>query len=370
MFSLLVEALPSGRIIASGIPLTPPTVKLETGKAWACEIEIPAAAQAQGIHASSLPEWGCALWIDNGSRIVGGGILLEAPTITSDGDFKCICGGFLAYPVGQSWNQPRFDGVKIPIEDAIRKIWGYLTRPGGLSVKINIDKCGLTVGKEEKHVEFTTSSGEDVGFDAGPWRLNPWQTTDLGKTLEDLVKIGGYCPGESHQLDQDTGLMRHEISYKLTRGLRRQDISLIVGRNVHPVPELSGGLPYASEIYCIGAGEGDRTVISATLSRHTTGLRRCVSVSDKSADSATKALRTAREELAARRGGTKVKTFTVFDSPQLPLFMLHPGDEVQVIGDSEWGSLDQWVTIKSISWQLESDTATIEVEVPGTEGGY
>lgn len=71
MFSLLVEALPSGRIIASGIPLTPPTIKLETGKAWACEIEIPAAAQAQGIHASSLPEWGCALWIDNGSRIVG-----------------------------------------------------------------------------------------------------------------------------------------------------------------------------------------------------------------------------------------------------------------------------------------------------------
>ncbi|MDU5379581.1 MAG: hypothetical protein E6132_05995 [Actinomyces sp.] len=362
MISLIVEELPSGKILATGIPIVSPSPKFELNKAWSLDVTVPAAALASGLALEFLREWGCACWVDNGTQIVAGGILLQAPTITSEGDLRLECGGFLSYPVGQAWDAPRYDGIHVPVHQAVRMIWEHLIERSSLPVTVTIPTTTVTVGKPEEHKEFTTSTGEDVSFDAGPWRLNQWQTHDLGKTLDDLRVEAVWEVRETHRLNQDTGRVDHTVEYSQGFGARRHDIVLQVGLNVHPMPELEGGLPYATHVFCVGAGEGERTVVSPTLSRESVGLRRCVAVSDKGADSAKKATQTARSELALRRGGTRVKTFIMRETPGIPLSLISVGDWVQISGVTEWGAFSQWGRITSCDRVLESDSAVIEVE--------
>ena len=45
----------------------------------------------------------------------------------------------------------------------------------------------VRVGEEERDVNFSTGDGQDVSFETGPFRLNPVDTQDLAKTIEDLA---------------------------------------------------------------------------------------------------------------------------------------------------------------------------------------
>ena len=74
MISLIVEELPSGKILATGIPIVSPSPKFELNKAWSLDVTVPAAALASGLALDVLREWGCACWVDNGTQIVAGGI--------------------------------------------------------------------------------------------------------------------------------------------------------------------------------------------------------------------------------------------------------------------------------------------------------
>lgn len=258
--------------------------------------------------------------------------------------------GFSGFPKGKLYDGDKFFIQTDPL-DIVRHIWTYLQgRPGGnIGMVLDNTKVGRLIGTKLEQVEFDTQAGP-VSFEAGPYKLNWWETDDLGGRIDDLATEQDFDYQEWHEWNAAKTVVLHRIRHGVPRiGTRRSDIRFVVGENVTvPPTESFNADSYASEVYVRGAGEG-RTMIRGYAPRRggETRLLKPVVIEDKNIKSVVAANKRAFAEQALRTGAPEVTEIVVMEHDNAPIGSWSEGDEVELFTDGEWGSQVAWYRILS-----------------------
>jgi hypothetical protein len=291
-----------------------------------------------------LNEWGTAIWAEEDGNIIGGGILTDSGFVGPKWSLDCM--GYAGYLYGLPYLGSWF-GVEVDPLNVVREMWSHAQGlPGGnLGLTVSSLLTGLKIGTELEQVEFDTESGP-VSFEAGPIKLNWWQTHDMGSEFDRLARETPFEYHERHQWVGET--IKHYLDFAYPRlGRRLNTLRFVVGENVHVIPAVNrNGDDYASEILALGAGEG-RTMQMAQLRRNTGRLRRVAVVEDKGARSK-KAIKTVAEtEMAWRKNLDTVSELVLVDHPHAPMGSVKPGDEIFLEGKLDWIELGSWLRVLS-----------------------
>jgi hypothetical protein len=303
-----------------------------------------------------LNEWGTAIWAEEDGNIIGGGILVSSGFSASKWALTCM--GYSGYlydmPYVGSWS-----GVEVDPLDVVREMWAHAqAQPGGnLGLSVSTLDTGLKIGTELEQIEFDTESGP-ISFEAGPVKLNWWQTHDLGGEMDKLAKETPFDYHERHQWSGDT--IKHYLDFAYPRMGRRHDgLRFVVGENVHVIPTVDrNGDDYASEILALGAGEG-RTMKMAQLRRSTGRLRRVGVVEDKSARSLKAVQQVAATDMAWRKSLDSITELVMIDHPHAPMGSVKPGDEIYVEGKLDWMELGIWLRVLSTTMKPADGNAVV-----------
>lgn len=315
--------------------------------------DVTDALSGPGGLAGALPEgfprpileWGHALWVESDGVFHGGGIVTA---VEHEGrEIRVGCTGITGYAAGMPWLAKRRDLVKVDPLDVVRMVWAHLQgeRGGNLHLSVDPTTSPVRIGEPEGTVEFTTSEGEEVSFEVGPFRLNPVDTQDLAKVVDDLAADTPFDYRTTTAWSGDTIVHRLELGHP-DLGTRRTELVLDTRTNLIVLPNLGfSEEDYASEVLMVGAGEG-RKAVTAHVPETPTRLRRVAVLADKSLRTKSTATRAAREELGRRNVEGTVETVSVVDSPAAPLAMINPGDSIRLTGPLATGAhLDHWVRV-------------------------
>ena len=305
-----------------------------------------------------LTEWGCGIVAQYADQEP---VFAIVDRVSPAGQtLAAEAGGFSMYPTGQPWMGEDYAGVKVDPFDMIRKIWEHLQSYPDSDLRVSVDsvKSPVRVGEEEKDVEFTTGSGEDVSFQAGPFRLAWWATDDLGKVQADIFADMPAEYRERSAWDGEDIVHRLELGYPQL-GVRRNELRFEIGVNVRVVPSVTSR-DYASAVLLMGAGEG-RSKIRAHVAQNLGRLRRVHVDTDSSLNSKAAAQKAAAPILAGMDGAAGVEELVVIDHPNAPLGSYQPGDEIQVLGDLGWARSGMWVRIQEISHTVDSGEIRLKV---------
>lgn len=359
---LLME-LPSGGMLSWDLPLEDVSVSVS--------LTAPTVMGATITHerpelVGLLKPYHVAIFADDGSELHGG-ILTDAEV--SGDKLSLTVAGYAYAPTGQPWTGSEYAGEYVDPLDVVRRIWDRLQAvvqgSGNLHLELDETRSKVTVGEPERDVEFATGDGQDVSFQAGPYRLTAYGTNDLGKEVSDLFEAANASYLERHWWDE-AGTLRHRLQIDCpVRSVRRDDVRLVVSENIIVPPKLSlPGTGYSAEVIVQGAGEG-RDMITATSGPvDTGGLYRATVYSDKSITTKKKAQTVARQMVKKLSGlEEQITELTVLDHPNADLSGIHPGDVVRVTGDTQWIELDQYVKVIEKSFDpSDPHTGTLAVE--------
>ena len=357
---VILQALPSGDILDWAVPLMGADVTQVLTGPGALSGSLPEGYQFP------VQEWGSALWVESDGMFHGGGIVTTVEH--ADREIRVSCTGVTGYAQDMPWLAKREDLIQVDPLSIVRKIWGHLQGAAGGDLALDVDPLTspVRVGEEERDVNFSTGDGQDVSFETGPFRLNPVDTQDLAKTIEDLAADTPFDYLEESRWVGESIRHRMRLGYP-SLGVSRNDFVLDTRVNLTVLPTLGfDENEYASEILLVGAGEG-RDAITAHVPQTPKRLRRVAIVTDKSLRSKASADRAAREELAARTMGGDVSNLIAVDSPAAPLDTLQPGDTVRVTGPLATGAfLDHKVRVVEMTRALDDfSTASLTVITEG-----
>lgn len=318
-----------------------------------------------GLVPGWLSPWAVSIYAEtDAGEIVGGGFLPEFD-VADDGAVAVDCVGRAGYLKDLPWVAAPYSGVQVDPLDVVRLIWAHVQSQPGSDIGVVVDSTtsATRIGTEAEDVNFTTSAGEEVAFEAGPYTLDAWSTLDLGGRIDDLLEQTPADYLEHATWAADGEHLAHRLQLGTpTIGARRDDLRLVVGENITANPPLRGSLGvYASEVYAIGAGTGS-TMVRATIPvSGAAGVRRVYVHTDKSAMNRAALITSARSLVPSLTAAPGVDEVSVIDSPLAPLAALTPGDQVLIAGGvgERW---ERWVRITSIALSPESDTATVRVQ--------
>lgn len=310
--------------------------------------------------------WSTAIYAEKDGLIRAGGIV-EEMLVRSGTQLDIHCIGFAGYPKDQPWLAADYNGVEVDPLDVFRLIWSHLQSQerGNLGVVVDPLKSPIRIGKKATAVNFTTTGGEDVSFDAGPVMLHDYKTHDLLQEINKLIAVTPFDYREVHSWNGSGDTIKHRIMLGYpTLGTRRDDLRFVAGENIAITPDvLFPGDTYASLIFALGTGEGRKMIRQAVARPSETRIRRVAVISDKTADSAKKARDVAAKELKARLGRPEIDEIKVFDHPHARLGSFGVGDEIFIQTPEGWqGDLGLWARITSLEIKPDDPTvATISV---------
>ena len=286
------------------------------------------------VNGSPLIEpWSTAIYAEIYGQIRCGAIVAD---MTADGPSLALtCVGFPGYAVGMPYTG-EYSRVGIDPLDVVRDIWAHIQaqRNGNIGLQVDSLKSGLKIGTTAESVAFTTSTGENVSFTAGPYTLMWYDTPNLGGEIDALAKATPFEYREAHVWNGDVIDHKLRLGYPMI-GRRRHDLRFVVGENIQLVPTVDFGTDYASEALVLGAGTG-RKMIRGTGSRTDGRLRRVAVVTDSGLTSTTKANTLASQEVLRRLGLADVTEVTIIDHSHAPLGSFDVGDEILVQTGSGW----------------------------------
>jgi hypothetical protein len=307
--------------------------------------------------------WNTAILAEADGVLRAGGIYRKPTYNGSEWELDII--GFSGYPQGMMYDGAQYF-VEVDPLDIFRHIWTHLqSQPGGnLGVTIDPLVSPVRVGKELENVQFTaeTSPGnsELVSFEAGPKKLNWYDTTDLGKEIDDYAKSTPFDWREDISWAGDQIAINLALGYP-TIGTRRADLTgFVLGINLATEPSIAEA-DYVNQLHVLGAGEG-RDAIRGYAGVADGRLRRTKVVEDKTKKSKRAADALAAEVLAATRGQLTIDTLDVYDHPNAPLQGIQLGDEYPIYAETDWATVDGYVRVVGRSdVPGKSDMATFTV---------
>jgi hypothetical protein len=311
--------------------------------------------EVAALKVGGLPlirEWSTAIYAEIDGQIRAGCIVTDMPVDGPSLALTCI--GFSGYAVDIPYTG-EYSKVHIDPLDVVRDIWTHIqaARNGNIGLRVDPLKSGLIVGSASENVSFTTSTGENVQFTAGPYTLMWYQTTNLGGEIDALAKSTPFEYREAHVWNGDAIDHKLRLGYP-TIGRRRQDLRFIVGENIQLIPKVDSGTDYASEALVLGAGTG-RKMIRGTNARPDSRLRRVSVVTDSSLTSTTKANTLAGQEVLRCLGLADMTEVTIIDHPHAPLGSFDVGDEILVQTGAGWvDNLALWCRVTSMTISPDS----------------
>ena len=215
-------------------------------------------------------------------------------------------------------------------------------------------KTGKKIGQELAQVEFDTQAGP-VSFESGPYKLNEWETDDLGGKFDALATDQGFDYYESHSKRAD-GSVQHNLDFYVPRrGTRRNDLRFVTGENVlEPPDDEFAEDTYARGVLVLGAGEG-RTMKRRFVWRDgETRLRRIATLSDKTIKSDTDAYSRGRALLPQYAGAPQISELNVVDHDNARIGSWVEGDEILYEQYGDWGSAATWVRVLSTTYSPDN----------------
>lgn len=307
-------------------------------------------------------EWGTAIWAELDDQIVGGGIVVNSTAVGPKWSLRCI--GLAGYPYGLPYTGSWF-GVGVDPLDVFRKVWTDIqAEPGGnLEVVVDPLLSGLKIGVELKQVDFDTQNGP-VSFEAGPIKLNWYETHDLGTFVSNLADETPFEYRERHAWNSAGTGLTHRIELGYPRlGRRITDMRFVYGENIFETPSIErDGSQYASDILVLGAGSG-RTMIKGQAHQATGKIRRVLVDEQKQIKSLGSANGWAMARLKKALILDTVSSVTVRDSALASVSGIQPGDEFFLQTDSDWNEdLAFWVRVESKTLSPDaSDDAVLSI---------
>ena len=204
---------------------------------------------------------------------------------------------------------------------------------------------------------------EEAGEGKESFSLYFWQNHDLGTVIEQLTELGPFEFREEAAWSGDDLDLRIRVGAPRV-GVRRPELYLELGVNVHDMPVLEHGDLYTG-VALFGAGEGSE-VLSAQRSwnpKH--AVRNILTETDK--DAHTKQLTNAAANKLLDRvkadAGVKYTDLVIQHDTACPEGSFEVGDELYVTGNLASGArLDGWVRVLEASHEWGSNTTSIEVE--------
>lgn len=304
-----------------------------------------------------IKRWSTAIFAEEDGQIRHGCIVSDIGRAGSELSISGV--GFSAYAKGKPYQGDKSFVQTDPL-DIVRHIWTYLQgrKNGNLGLVLDSDKQGTLIGTVLRQVQFDSVNGP-ASFEAGPYKLNFWETDDLGGRIDDLATTYPFDYSESHAWNADGTDITHRLSFGVPRlGRRRQDLRFVVGENVLDIPqENMTSAAYANEVVVRGAGEG-RTMILGHATRDDGLLATPVVIEDKNIKSVSAANKRAQAELAMRSGKPEITEITVLERPGFPsLGSWTEGDDIELAIDGDWGSSIDWYRVLSTTITPENLSA-------------
>lgn len=352
-------------LIDPDLPLLRPSLtKVLSGPAGFSARISPAVARLVGSDGHPIiEEWSTAIVSEESGEIQHVAIITQMEKVGADLGLSGV--GFTGYAKGMPYLGSEYFVQKDPI-DIARHIWDHIQAQPNGNIGLIQDRttmAGVLIGTELEQVEFDTVNGP-VSFEAGPYKLNEWQTDDLGGNIDKLAEEYNFDYLESHAWSANGQGLVSRIDYGAPRiGHRRHDLRFVVGENVTVIPnETTDSEAYASAVLFRGAGEG-ATMKRAYVPRSGEGrLRRVAVVSDDSVKSDAQAAARGRRHLDLLTGRPDVSEIAVVDMPSHAGFgTWREGDEIELFTDSEWGSTAMWLRILSTTIEPEAGMARLAV---------
>jgi len=268
--------------------------------------------------------------------------IYQKPTFTG-ADWDVAITGLGGYLTGQPYVGEK-EYINADPLDIFRDAWAnaQFQPRGNIGVTIDALKSPVRVGKPKEAVEFTTGGGESVSFDAGPRKLNWYQTLDLGREIDDYAKETPFDWLEHAYWLGDEPRCHIKLGYP-TIGHRAEHLSFVLGENLASEPGHSTS-DFFNEVHVLGAGEG-RDRIRGYDAISDGRLRWAKTIEDKSADTVAKANTAARELLRRSRGELVVDTLRVYDHSNARLEAIELGTEVWLQAETSWNEIEQWVRV-------------------------
>lgn len=297
-----------------------------------------------------LRPWSTAIFAEQDNVIRHGTIITSLSKDDGGAGLSLTGVGFTAAIKGQPYVGSVFFVQKDPL-DIARHIWDHWQSFRGGNLGLQIDrtaKVGKLIGTKLEQVQFDTQAGP-VSFEAGPYKLNEWETDDLGGKFDALATDYGFDYREDHAWNAARSGFVHTLDFGVPRiGRRRPDLRFVVGENVMvPPTETSDANAYYDTVLVRGAGEG-ATMKRAIVPRASeTRLRRVYIETDNTLKSTAAAAARGNGLLPFLTGQADVTSIAVYDTPQAGLGSWTEGDEVLLQTDTEWGDSSIWCRILS-----------------------
>ncbi|MEE6280140.1 hypothetical protein [Georgenia sp. MJ170] len=362
----LAQRLPSGELIDVDLPLSGPAITSTLSGPGAVTGTVPVEVpRLKGPDGRPLLEpWGSAIIAEADGQIRGYGIVTDDPSWNGQ-QWSIETTGFSGYLAELAYTGPEYAGVQVDPLDVLRRVWAHVQgEPGGdLGVLVDGTRSPVRIGTEPEQVEFSTGDGEGVSFEAGPFKLNAWETDDLGRVVDELAGSTPFDYVEESRWDGERVVHRLRLGYP-SIGRRQEDLRFVIGENVTAEPRLGAGV-YASAVQVFGAGEGRDMVRSPVVTRDGGRLRRTLVITDKAIKSRSAASDRARAVLALTAGGVRFDELTITDHPHAPVGSFSVGDSIYLEGPTAWGGdLGAWVRVLELTIRPDSpETMVARVEV-------
>lgn len=306
--------------------------------------------------------WSTVIYAELNGVIRGGAIFVD---IVEDGNkLEIETIGLSGYPTSMPYKGDIAE-VQVDPMDMARHIWDHLQSFGGgdLSMVLDGTKSPTRIGDEPTDVEFETKEGETVEFEAGPYKLGWYQTTNLAKEFDDLAKRAPF-----DYLTELSWTKNGKISKRIRMGhphlgRRRRDLRFAVGENLaYQPPIMYSGDDFASEVWVLGAGEGRKQRRDLDSQRKSNRLRRVAVVEDKSLRSHKAARVVGSREIKRRTGAADIEMVMVKDHSHAPLGSYGPGEEILILTNQGWSGPKQlWCRIITMTIDTKDNSTELEI---------
>jgi hypothetical protein len=289
-----------------------------------------------------------AIFAEEDGSICHGTIVTQAPWT---GESLSITGvGFSGFPKGKPYQGDKFFVQTDPL-DIVRHIWTYLQgRPrGNIGMTLGATKVGRLIGTVLQQVEFDTQAGP-VSFEAGPYKLNWWETDDLGGKIDDLATNEKFDYVERHEWNAARDAVLHYLDFGVPRiGRRRNDLRFVEGENMIVKTAIDrSDEDYADEVIVRGAGEGRTQIRGYDARPSEKRLSKPYVFEDKGIKSVKDANAKAKAILSTLTGAPDITEIAVIDrAGHTQLGAWSNGDEIQITTLGEWGETSGFYRVLS-----------------------
>lgn len=301
-----------------------------------------------------LKAWSTAIYAEADGNIRAGAIVTAAEPDGSSLGLECS--GFTNYGRDMPYTGSGYAGVKVDPLDVVRVIWSHIQSQRGGNIGLNLStlKTGLSIGTTLQQVEFDTQSGP-VSFEAGPVKLNWYETHDLMGMVDDLASQYDFDYHERHAWTPGDDIGHYlDFMFPIDNSVARNDLRFVYGVNVFEPPKIGlSGEFYASGALVLGSGDGPAMIHSLYEPPRQVGdpLRRIAVVEDSNIRSLVSAQKRAMAETQWRKRLEDMDTLVVRDHPNARLGAATVGDVITIEAREDWIETTLTVRILSISYQ-------------------